>query len=1089
MRVNKIKSLISLFLLINLLFSGFLVPTNDAKADSNKKIIITFATTPTTASATKTQLKYNKNFALSYDFDDGLVAGFDPAFTYMNGGYSTYLGQYFGGLYFTDGAGNNVPFRGGYAFYSRNSSYTDLHINTPSYIKWTDLQTAVDNGWDVFNHGYTSATVSPGDNYVYYVGDPGGHAQGNLDYAYELNQLNVDVGAHINLKSNSGSIIKPFQTSQVVLPNGDSNYIQPAFDNSFKAEYSQSSDFTFDGGTVSVPSDTDVSNNISSNRFVMYRQFDYETEFLPGGNLPGGLFNNVDYLASSSTGSDKYWGKEFTHQITTSTFSGDWNGGMTWSSWKSLMDHIENSYGRYGNDTAWVAGGEEVYDYMMVKQNTNLIQTLNGNQLTIELDTSNVPTDLRHYALSLLINSDAQISSISYGSDFTYHTDNKNTGLINIDWGVNTYSSNDITRVESLVTNAESLRTLSSINIARTYTNLLGDQTKKNTYNARLDAIVVTLRTWYVNVRGDLTDAAGVNNCLSTSVSYSPYSPYNWNYFCVGKNAILGNNLTNMKDSDGISSTVSLSNTAPFKYGSLSSAPTGNNSGLYPDDVIDTAAQIYSGSSSPAKVKIYGLDSFKNYNIRLFGYTSNTGNTGDKTITQYTIGGVVKELTVMSNTSQSVYFTNIVPNSSGEIEITINPKNTAWGYGLLNAMAITENLLPAPTALSYNSPNVYTKNTAITPLSPTVTGQELSYSISPSLPAGLTLDSSTGIISGTPTTATGLATYTVTATNSGGSTTFGVVLTVNNIFSLSYLTDSNGTITGSSTQAVISGSNGTPVTAVANSGYYFVKWSDNVTTASRTETNVTDNISVSAQFAANPINNNSGGVGGGGGSYVNNPIIYLPVATGSGTTNSTISINSINNIGNITAGGNNVLCYINSQANFKAPESSSNWQLNNHSLLISNLDLSSDIVTITISSKPQIISLKKGESQEIDLDGDKRSDIIITFADVYVNRAEITIKSLAPTAISKTSAKLNSFIFKKDLKLGQINNDVKELQKYLNANGFLIAKSGPGSLGKETTKFGSATKLALIKFQKARKINPVTGIFGPATRKIVNKIK
>jgi chitodextrinase len=82
---------------------------------------------------------------------------------------------------------------------------------------------------------------------------------------------------------------------------------------------------------------------------------------------------------------------------------------------------------------------------------------------------------------------------------------------------------------------------------------------------------------------------------------------------------------------------------------------------------------------------------------------------------------------------------------------------------------------------------------------------------------------------------------------------------------------------------------------------------------------------------------------------------------------------------------------------------------------------------------------------------------------------------------------IKKFIFKKNLKLGDINNDVKELQKYLNAHGFIVAKIGAGSRGKETTKFGAATKAALIKFQKAKKIKPTNGLFGPLTRAAVNK--
>jgi hypothetical protein len=40
------------------------------------------------------------------------------------------------------------------------------------------------------------------------------------------------------------------------------------------------------------------------------------------------------------------------------------------------------------------------------------------------------------------------------------------------------------------------------------------------------------------------------------------------------------------------------------------------------------------------------------------------------------------------------------------------------------------------------------------------------------------------------------------------------------------------------------------VTAIANSGYDFLQWSDGSTNNPRTDTNVTGNISVTAQFLA-----------------------------------------------------------------------------------------------------------------------------------------------------------------------------------------------------------------------------------------------
>lgn len=66
-------------------------------------------------------------------------------------------------------------------------------------------------------------------------------------------------------------------------------------------------------------------------------------------------------------------------------------------------------------------------------------------------------------------------------------------------------------------------------------------------------------------------------------------------------------------------------------------------------------------------------------------------------------------------------------------------------------------------------------------LTPTSTGGTVvTWTVSPALPAGLSLNAATGIISGTPTSATASATYVVTATNSGGNDTFDLALSVQN---------------------------------------------------------------------------------------------------------------------------------------------------------------------------------------------------------------------------------------------------------------------------------------------------------------------
>jgi kumamolisin len=71
-------------------------------------------------------------------------------------------------------------------------------------------------------------------------------------------------------------------------------------------------------------------------------------------------------------------------------------------------------------------------------------------------------------------------------------------------------------------------------------------------------------------------------------------------------------------------------------------------------------------------------------------------------------------------------------------------------------------------------------------------------------------------------------------------------------YTLTYTAGVNGSVSGTTPQTVSSGGSGTPVTAVANSGYHFVSWSDGITSATRTDTNVTANISVASSFVSDP---------------------------------------------------------------------------------------------------------------------------------------------------------------------------------------------------------------------------------------------
>jgi peptidoglycan hydrolase-like protein with peptidoglycan-binding domain len=90
-----------------------------------------------------------------------------------------------------------------------------------------------------------------------------------------------------------------------------------------------------------------------------------------------------------------------------------------------------------------------------------------------------------------------------------------------------------------------------------------------------------------------------------------------------------------------------------------------------------------------------------------------------------------------------------------------------------------------------------------------------------------------------------------------------------------------------------------------------------------------------------------------------------------------------------------------------------------------------------------------------------------------------------------------AYQFTKDLKIGDLNSDILELQKILNSDiGTAVSPSGVGSKGNETNYFGNLTKQAVVRFQEKYKneilapngLSYGTGFVGVSTRKKLNSL-
>ena len=169
--------------------------------------------------------------------------------------------------------------------------------------------------------------------------------------------------------------------------------------------------------------------------------------------------------------------------------------------------------------------------------------------------------------------------------------------------------------------------------------------------------------------------------------------------------------------------------------------------------------------------------------------------------------------------------------AAGQATYTVTATNPTGSTSF--SLSITVAPAPVPPAnLAYSaSTPTYVVGSAITPDTPSSSGGAVtSYGVTPALPAGLSLDPTTGILSGTPSVATAAAAYSVTATNAAGSTTFLLNLTVitplpwRTLDLLAGNTGGSGNVNGVGTQACFSYPS---YLAVDHDGYLYVADSTN----------------------------------------------------------------------------------------------------------------------------------------------------------------------------------------------------------------------------------------------------------------------
>lgn len=156
--------------------------------------------------------------------------------------------------------------------------------------------------------------------------------------------------------------------------------------------------------------------------------------------------------------------------------------------------------------------------------------------------------------------------------------------------------------------------------------------------------------------------------------------PWPWNSFNAAPNA--GTTLSNLKDDINANSGISVSLLETWTGANNVGATTGNNSGVYNDNVLSTA--YYESSSSNRNIRITGLSAAKKYTFTIF---ASRGGITDTRLTKYTVGSQTVSLSATNNTTNTVSLTNLVPDSTGQIMLVV-AKDASSSYAYINTLVI-----------------------------------------------------------------------------------------------------------------------------------------------------------------------------------------------------------------------------------------------------------------------------------------------------------------------------------------------------------------------------------------------------------------
>ena len=362
-------------------------------------VVVTFASTPTSATATLATLKYNKQATFQFEVDDNSAVILDPFIVCMGGTASN--GVTYPGKTFSDGCGNQVNWRGGLAVNARGNYNNNDIWQLANRMSAAQAGMLVKNNWSILNHGYYH---EPTGNYRIMASAMASAAANDLlqNVPHTYDKLLGEGGEYI--------------MRAVVNPSNHPGFTRAADSlNLLGVTSTGASD-----GYTGYPTYTSLQAQTGGANFAQ------EEKMPPGFVQMLRTFQdtwntaNVNYLKRQFDDMMANCGpnKHLTMRLGTHT--------ATLSGILDLLGHADS----VDADKVWFVGFHEYLEYREVKRLCVMSQKITSNVMSITLDLNALPTENRFRDMSLLVSGGAITNVYVNGADrFSYNAD---TGLINI---------------------------------------------------------------------------------------------------------------------------------------------------------------------------------------------------------------------------------------------------------------------------------------------------------------------------------------------------------------------------------------------------------------------------------------------------------------------------------------------------------------------------------------------------------------------------------------------------------------------------------------------------------------------------------